>query len=420
MRLPPPSRAAASGWLPAGVAIAVPLLAASGCDAIRDSAGAGAIGTSSDTVTAVVAATIGSTGIEGTDEYIFADVRSVAADEAGLIYVADRIPPSLRVYGPEGEFIAWVGREGEGPGEFTAWPSDILADDGRLYVRGERVTVFGASAASEYPDSVLTTWRIPPYSNLDSRRARFDAGIYYYPQYTFRQDEPGQYYYMKFGAEGFLGDTVHVPAFENVTGGRAAFYMVGGSSGRKVPGLNIAPFAPRAAWDMTGRGTIITGDGATSQLQEFGQDGQVIRTIDGPALNRRAVPEAERSDSMAALELRIDSLPVPLDEVENVAPEILSGEIPDSLPHFLSIHVGASDRIWIQRWSPEGMGSSRYYDVVQYDGSYAGTVVVPAPLLADPPPFFGDSVIAGIVMDPATDVHSVVVVRFTLPSRDNP
>ncbi len=245
MRLPPPSHSPASGWLPTGLAIAVPLLAASGCDAIRDSTGAGANGSSSDTVTAIVAATIGSTGVEGTDEYIFADVRSVAADEAGLIYVADRIPPSVRVYGPEGDFIAWVGREGEGPGEFP-WLSDILADEGKLYVRGQRITVFTASGTSEYPDSVETTWRFPGYANTSSERARF------------------------------------------------------------------------------------------------------------------------------------------------------------------------------RRWSPEGMGSSRYYDVIDYDGSYAGTVVVPVPLLADPPPFFGDSVIAGVVMDPATDVHSVVVVRFTLPSRDNP
>ena len=38
---------------------------------------------------------------------------------------------------------------------------------------------------------------------------------------------------------------------------------------------------------------------------------------------------------MAALELRIDSIPVPLDEVENVAPKILRGEaqpLPDLLP----------------------------------------------------------------------------------------
>ena len=45
----------------------------------------------------------------------------------------------------------------------------------------------------------------------------------------------------------------------------------------------------------------------------------------------------------------------------------------------------------------------------------AGTVVVPAPLLADPPPFFGEDIIVGVVMDPVTDVHSVVAFRFRMP-----
>ena len=117
-----------------------------------------------------------------------------------------------------------------------------------------------------------------------------------------------------------------------------------------VHGLSLAPFARRADWDMTGRGTIIMSNGETYQLREFSQDGQLLRTIDGPELERRAVPRAERADSIRALEARIDSLPVPLDDVQNVAPEILQGEIPDSLPAFISLHVGASDRIWVERW----------------------------------------------------------------------
>lgn len=58
------------------------------------------------------------------------------------------------------------------------------------------------------------------------------------------------------------------------------------------------------------------------------------------------------------------------------------------------------------------MGSSRYYDVLEYDGRHAGTVVVPEPLLADPPPFFGEEVIVGVVADPVTGVHTVVVLRL--------
>ena len=62
--------------------------------------------------------------------------------------------------------MAWIGREGEGPGEFTWGPVDILAaGDGRLVVRAARITTFAASAASEHPDSVVDTWSIPPYPN---------------------------------------------------------------------------------------------------------------------------------------------------------------------------------------------------------------------------------------------------------------
>ena len=77
--------------------------------------------------------------------------------------------------------------------------------------------------------------------------------------------------------------------------------------------------------------------------------------------------------------------------------------------------MGASDRIWVERWPPEGMATARYYDVLDYDGSYAGTVVAPVPLLADPPPFFGDDIIVGVVSDPAMEIHSVVALSFRLP-----
>ena len=370
----------------------------------------------SDTIFAVVATRIGSTGLDDdNDEYIFGDVTSVAADRYGKVYVADRLSPSVRVFGSDGGFLAWIGREGEGPGEFTR-PVDILpAADGRLFVRGSRITAFAASDLSEYPDLVVDTWRIPPFANASSWRARLVDGVYYYPHYRSRRGEPVDYFYMKYGPEGLTGDTARVPGVGNLSRQFTAFYMVSQGTGRMVDGLNTAPFAPHADWDMTGHGTIIVGDGGTYELREFDQDGQLLRTITGPEMERRAVPRAERADSMRALEARIDSLPVPLDDVLHVAPEIRRGEIPDSLPAFIAVHVGASDRLWVERWPPEGMGSSRYYDVLEYDGRYAGTVVVPAPLLADPPPFFGEEIIVGVVMDPVTDVHSVVAFRFAMP-----
>ena len=377
---------------------------------------------SADTVTAVVSARIGSSGIGAeSDEYIFGKVTSVAADQHGRVYVADRRPPSVRAFGDDGRFMAWIGKKGEGPGEFM-WPVDILpAANGELFVRGQRITVFATSDSSAYPDSVADTWRLPGYDNTRSPRARLVDGVYYYPDYLpppgNREGGSERYLYLKFDSRGFTGDTVWVPRMGNPGRKNAHIpYYPGG--GRLVYGLSIAPFAPRADWDMTGRGTIIMGDGETHQLREFAQDGRLLRTIDGPVVKRRAVPRAERADSMRALDARIDSLPVPLDEVLHVAPEILRGEIPDSLPASISIHMGASDRIWIERWPPEGMASSRYFDVLEYDGRYAGTVVLPAPLLTDPPPFFGEDTIVGVVIDPTFEVHTVVTFRFRLPERN--
>ena len=253
---------------------------------------------SSDTVVAVVAARIGSTGLDDdSDEYIFGRVMSVAADRHGKIYVADLNSPSVRVFGPDGGFMAWIGREGEGPGEF-AWPVDILpADDGRLFVRGSRITTFAAGDSSEYPDQVVDTWRIPPHANFSSWRARLVEGFYYYPHYRSRRDEPVEYFYLKYGPEGHTGDTAHVPDAGNLSRQFTAFYMVSQGSGRMVDGLNIAPFAPRADWDMTGNGTIV------------------------------------------------------------------------------GVHVGASDRIWVERWPPEGMGSSRYYDVLRKAWAHPATTM---------------------------------------------
>ncbi|MYG81990.1 MAG: hypothetical protein F4187_09640 [Gemmatimonadetes bacterium] len=371
---------------------------------------------SSDTVTAEIVAWIGGSGVGfEREEDILGRVTSVAADRNGLVYVADGLPPSIRVFRSDGEFLAWIGGQGEGPGEFSWEPVDILAAaDGRLIVKADRITTFAASAASEYPDSVADTWRFPGYFSTRYWRARLLDDVYYYPHYDNWRDST-DYYYLKFGPTGQLvGDTAYVPALGSLSRQRSSYYRVGASGGRMVHGLNVAPFAPRADWDMTQRGTIIVGDGKTYQLQEFDQDGQLLRTIDGPEVEPRAVPRAEYADSMRSVEARIDSLPVPLDDVFNVAPEILRGELPDSLPGFISLHVGASDRIWVERWPVQGIASSRFYDVLEYDGRYAGTVVAPVPMLSDPPPFFGEDTIVGVVIDPTTEVHRVVVLRFSL------
>lgn len=59
---------------------------------------------------------IGSVDSGGPDQ--FADVRDVAVDGRGYIYVSHRLPPEVRVFDPGGRFVRRIGQAGEGPGEF--------------------------------------------------------------------------------------------------------------------------------------------------------------------------------------------------------------------------------------------------------------------------------------------------------------
>ena len=350
--------------------------------------------------------------VEGPAEYTFGDITSVTADAAGRIYVADRIGSSIRVFDTEGRFLTWLGREGEGPGEYQ-WPNDLTFDPlGRLWIRdANRITVLAPGHDSEVPDSVVTTYRLPGYGNLDSRRARADGQVYYSPAYLFTRGEPERYFYLPFDTAGFRGDTIPVPAMPTLGGTRSAYYMLTAGSGRMVDGLNRAPFEPSGSWDVTADGHVLSTTGLEYRVVETDRRGDTARVWSGRD-GRRLVPPAERADSMAALQQRLDSLPVPIARVQGVSDWIRRGALPDSLPATTALHATGDGKIWVGRWPQAGAGERTVFDVFSHVGEFERTVVIPASLLTAPPPYLSDRIILGIIKDRVTDVQSVLVVTL--------
>ena len=355
--------------------------------------------------------------VEGDSAYLFGDIRSVAVDTAGRVYVGDRIGANIRVYDAAGRFIKRIAREGRGPGEIYGWPADMtFAPDGMLYVRdGAGITVFGPARPGEIADSVAATWLLPDYGNLASTRSRVaDSGEYYYPGYLFRPDELPRYFYLPFHESTPTGDTLEVPAYRQLASRRRAMYRLGATDGRLLDGLSHVPFAAAPAWDVTRSGTIISSDATRYELIETNMNGDTIRVIRGPARTARPIPAAEKLDSARALAARIDSLPVPLDRVIGLGEGVREQRLPETLPVLIAIHIATDDAIWVEQWSPQGQGDRRFYDVIGPDGQLRGRVVLDAALMNDPPPFFGARYIAGVVTDPLTGVEKVV--RFTIPT----
>ena len=55
---------------------------------------------------------------EGREEYMFSDIRSMAVDDAGRIYVLDWKEIHVKVLDQDGTYIRTIGEKGQGPGEF--------------------------------------------------------------------------------------------------------------------------------------------------------------------------------------------------------------------------------------------------------------------------------------------------------------
>lgn len=84
------------------------------------------------------------------------DVRSLAVDAAGRIYVLEGRAQEIRVFDSAGRYLRTIGRAGQGPGEFSGVAGTVLDLHGRLWVldpRAQRVTSIdpASGALATYP-----------------------------------------------------------------------------------------------------------------------------------------------------------------------------------------------------------------------------------------------------------------------------
>jgi hypothetical protein len=56
---------------------------------------------------------------EGREEYMFSEIRSMAVDDAGRIYVLDMEEAHVKVFDQNGTYIRTIGKKGQGPGELN-------------------------------------------------------------------------------------------------------------------------------------------------------------------------------------------------------------------------------------------------------------------------------------------------------------
>lgn len=73
-------------------------------------------------------------GAEDDDEVLFGVIASLAVDENGVVYVLDRQLTQVSMFSPDGAYLGPVGREGEGPGEYSRIGQVFVSAPGEIAV----------------------------------------------------------------------------------------------------------------------------------------------------------------------------------------------------------------------------------------------------------------------------------------------
>jgi hypothetical protein len=342
------------------------------------------------------------------------DLSGIAVDRAGNTYVSDRRAVKIWVFDSAGRSLDAIGRSGQGPGEFDTPAVMAIDPDDRLYVRDmSYVSVFAMDTSTgrlsrfvrRFSGSLSGDWQ---------RASRFSiTNRMYYPAYTFpdRTSRVALYHIYDSLPERPVVDSLIVPPFPDAPSGFAS-YRYGTGTLRRFRGLSQVPFAPMPVWDVTPRGTVISGDGRTYVLRETDHEGALLREFRREVVPLQ-IPEQLRADSLAALDARLDSVPVPFSQVSGIPPEVIERRLPETFPAYMAVYATPEDQIWVRRWTAE-TGKRSAFDVFDADGTLSHVVILPRDIAAFPVPVLSSDGVAAVGVNPETGAHEIM--RFKLPT----
>jgi hypothetical protein len=338
------------------------------------------------------------------------ELSGIALDSGGNVYVSDFSAIKVWVFDRNGRSLPGIGRKGQGPGEFEAPTGLGIGPDGRLYVRDlVRVSRFAPDPATGRLTRYESAFRGPAMADWRSMLAtRFDAsGRLYYPGFNMVDRSLRTGWYFRYAATGALVDSLEVPAFPNAPS-PTAHVRLSATGGRMLRGLNHVPFAPLPTWDVTPRGTLLTGSGHPYLIRETDRAGREVQRYRREVSPDR-IPLRQRQDSAAALRARLDSVPVPLDRVEGMPPDVRSVRLPELFPPYMAVYAASDGRVWVRRW-PAGDSDRTVFDVFEPDGRLRSVVVLPRAIAVNPTPALSLAGVAAVGIDPETGAN--IVLRF--------
>jgi hypothetical protein len=297
---------------------------------------------------------IGSATVE--DELLH-DVRDVDRLSDGRWVITHTGSSELRVYSPEGDFVEVIGREGQGPGEFTFPTATWIGSGDSMVVREFQRVSFFASDGTFSHASPSSPW--PPQDRFSDGTFLFDVippGVDTFEPGFFHPDQA----LLRAGADGADADTLLVGEGTELFRFRSS---AGGVSS------HFAPFGAVRTAVVDGE-SIYTSSGRLFEVSVLDGNGELRSII------RRSTPSRPVTDQhIQTLETSIlESAPV------RTHPDrrrmFLEWRYPDQMPAVDRLLMDAEGHLWVRAYDPAPK-MRREWSVIDPGGRWLGQVTTP-------------------------------------------
>jgi hypothetical protein len=322
-----------------------------------------------------------------------ADIAGLTTDDAGNVYVMQRQPALIKVYGPDGAWLRDIGREGDGPGEFRSGMLGLVGDT--LIVQdpnNTRMTTFltdGAFLASHPSQCCWFSGRaLPAFSN---------GTVAILGPPADPEASSGAYYLTR--PDGSVPDTIAMPprdrepdgtwVVRRTQGQNSSIYMT------NVPGRpqDLSAFRPDRL--------IVRGNTASYELvlgRSFLDTVRIIRA-EAPQLRLTEVQRDSLFEDAIAT--------IGEDWREGFREIAKRSDIPDTRPRWSALAVDDANRIWVGLPGPAS--DVETLEVFSREGLLLGRLAAPDPGILNGV-FRGDRV----VLRDENDLGLPIIRVFTL------
>jgi hypothetical protein len=291
----------------------------------------------------------------------FNEIRDIAVDAKGRVFVLDHQAEEIRLFGADGKFIRLVGRKGAGPGEFRQPNGIRLAPDGSLWVndhRNARYTVF--TAEGEFAKQVLAApwgWGYRWDGTFDAQGRLMETVPLRSPG---AQNSNGRIV-RRFNPAAARFDSLAIP--ECFATGAYKDWSVTWKAGTSS-GVFSVPFAPLALAHFTPTGAWLCAMGEEYRLKLMRLEGGAL--ISEIKSNSAPIPiPPQVRDSVIATLYKPPS-PIPPGTLDE-------SRVPKNFPRIEEVDVDDEGRIWVRRRVPGGLA----FDVWSVNGVQVATIAAP-------------------------------------------